>query len=507
MSEQMDDGSLAASAPVPIPVSNRTVAKKVLSELGLVSLWESPRDIKLLCGQRFVRMLGYGVSTLVLVAYLDALGNRKTEIGLFMSLTLVGDVCISFFLTLFADALGRKAILALGALLMTGSGIVFALFSAYWVLLLAAVVGVISPNGNEIGPFRAIEESIVAHLTLPETRGDIYAWYSLCGVAGVAFGIMICGWALQFFAEILHWDLLYSYRAIFVLYATVGLVKLSLTIALSRSVESEKKQKQNGQTLQQRNEATPLLASEGPSNIGEQGTLPDTKRKTGLRKFLPEIHRDSATVVTVLCFLFALDAFGTGVNPLSWTTYYFQWRFDIEKGELGSIFFVTQIISALSMIVASSIAKRLGNVKTMVLTHLPSQVFRALIGVPNNVHLALLFCVLNASMASMDTAPRSAFLATIILPEERTAVMGTLNVAKTTASSLGPIITGVLVDHNLFWVSFVLGGSLKGLYDIGILIFFTHKEKELEKRERDRIRKQQEERNSSTHGDRINKTV
>lgn len=85
--------------------------------------------------------------------------------------------------------------------------------------------------------------------------------------------------------------------------------------------------------------------------------------------------------------------------------------------------------------------------------------------------------------------------------------MGTLNVAKTTASSLGPIITGVLVDHNLFWVSFVLGGSLKGLYDIGILIFFTHKEKELEKRERDRIRKQQEERNSSTHGDRINKTV
>lgn len=135
-------------------------------------------------------------------------------------------------------------------------------------------------------------------------------------MAGVAFGIMICGWALQFFTEILHWDLLYSYRAIFVLYATVGLVKLSLTIALSRSVESEKKQKQNGQTLQQRNEATPLLASEGPSNIGEQGTLPDTKRKTGLRKFLPDIHRDSATVVTVLCLLFALDAFGTGVNPL-----------------------------------------------------------------------------------------------------------------------------------------------------------------------------------------------
>lgn len=129
----------------------------------------------------------------------------------------------------------------------------------------------------------------------------------------------------------------------------------------------------------------------------------------------------------------------------------------------------------------------------MVLTHLPSQIFRALIGVPDNVFVALLFCVLNASTASMDTAPRSAFLATIILPEERTAVMGTLNVVKTTASSLGPIITGVLVEHNLYWASFVLAGSLKALYDVGILLFFRHKERERERDERDRIRRQDEQ--------------
>jgi MFS family permease len=125
----------------------------------------------------------------------------------------------------------------------------------------------------------------------------------------------------------------------------------------------------------------------------------------------------------------------------------------------------------------------------MVLTHLPSQVFRALIGIPSNVHIALLFCIINASTASMDTAPRSAFLATIILPEERTAVMGALNVVKTTASSFGPIIAGVLVDHDLYWVSFLAAGSLKALYDVGILIFFRHKEKEREKSERDRIRR------------------
>ncbi|KAI0096725.1 major facilitator superfamily domain-containing protein [Nemania sp. FL0031] len=497
MPQQVDNGGLGTA--VPVPTTKKSIVETVLSELGLISLWESPRDVKLLCGQRFVRMMGYGMSTLILVAYLDALGNRKTEIGLFMSLTLAGDVCISFFLTLFADALGRKATLALGALLMTGSGIIFALFSSYWILLAAAIVGVISPNGNEIGPFRAIEESTVAQLTVPENRSDIYAWYGLSGLAGAAFGIIICGWVLQFLTETLHWNMLGSYRAIFVIYAGIGLLKLCLTILLSRSVEAEKKQQQNGQTLREGDETTPLLTREITNE--QQGVSAEAKYARGLRKCLPDIRKESATVVIVLCFLFGLDALGTGVNPLSWITYYFQWRFDIKKGELGSIFFTTQIVSAMSMIVASSIAKRLGNVQTMVITHLPSQVFRALIGVPNNVHFALLFLILNASTTSMDTAPRSAFLATIIRPEERTAVMGTLNVVKTTTSSLGPIVTGVLVDHNLYWVSFLLGGSLKGLYDIGILIFFRHKEKELERRERDRIREQEEHASSLTHGD------
>ncbi|KAI0459042.1 major facilitator superfamily domain-containing protein [Xylaria acuta] len=492
MSERTGSPDPVAPMPTTTTAKKRSLAKRVLSELGLISLWNSPGDIKLLCGQRFVRMLGYGVSTLILVAYLDALGNWKTEIGLFMTLTLVGDICISFFLTLFADALGRKATLAVGALLMTASGVVFAWFGTYWILLVAAIVGVISPNGNEIGPFRAIEESIVAQLTASENRSDIYAWYSLFGLAGAAFGFMICGWVLQFFTEVLHWDLLYSYRAIYVIYAAIGLLKLSLTLSLSHSVEAEKKQQQNKQTPGRRDEMTPLLNEEGPGD--EQGAPTESKPKRGLRALLPDISKDSVSIVTILCFLFALDAFGTGVNPLSWIIYYFQWRFDVEKGKLGSIFFVTQILAAMSMIVASSIAKRLGNVKTMVLTHLPSQVFRALIGVSDNVHIALLFCIINASTASMDTAPRSAFLAAIILPEERTAVMGTLNVVKTTASSLGPLITGLLVDHNLYWVSFVASGSLKALYDVGILIFFRHKEKQREREQSGRVQRHEEQR-------------
>lgn len=117
-----------------------------LRELGLVSLYNSPLDTKLLCSQRFVRLFAYGGSTLILASYLSSLGISDDRIGLFMTLTLVGDVVISFFLTLFADRLGRKAVLLLGSALMCGSGVVFALFGNYWVLLAAAVLGVISPG-------------------------------------------------------------------------------------------------------------------------------------------------------------------------------------------------------------------------------------------------------------------------------------------------------------------------------------------------------------------------
>lgn len=120
--------------------------RRILVELGLVTFYHSPRDVKLLCLQRCVRCFAYGFSTLILVSYLKDLGIPEDGIGVFMTLTLVGDVCISFLLTTVADGLGRKSVLAIGAAMMAASGIVFALSGNYWILLVAAVFGVISPR-------------------------------------------------------------------------------------------------------------------------------------------------------------------------------------------------------------------------------------------------------------------------------------------------------------------------------------------------------------------------
>ncbi|KAH8817093.1 major facilitator superfamily domain-containing protein [Xylogone sp. PMI_703] len=447
-----------------------------LEELGLVSLYNSSVDVKLLCLQRFVRLFAYGGSTLVLVAYQNALGISQARTGLFMTLTLVGDILISFFLTLTADALGRRAILALGAALMCGSGVVFALSGNYWVLLLAAIVGVISPSGNEIGPFRAIEESTVAHLTPAENRGDIYAWYSLTGTAGTAFGMITTGWMVRYLRATKNWDQVQAYRAVFWGYAVFGFIKFLLSLALSTKVETEKKQQ--ALPAARDAEAAPLLGN------ASNGSTKKVKKSRSLLALFPEISKESKLIVVNLCLLFALDSFASGLAPLSWITWFFKQRFDLQEGFLGSLFFVTSIVAACSMLVASSIAKRFGNIQTMVFTHLPSSIALALIPIPNSLNLAMLFLILRACTQSMDAAPRSAFLAAVVLPNERTAILGLINVVKTSAQSLGPYITGILAGRDLFWVAFVAAGSLKATYDLGMLaVFAGHKTREERERE------------------------
>ncbi|OQE01623.1 hypothetical protein PENVUL_c042G05720 [Penicillium vulpinum] len=433
----------------------------VLEELGLRTMWRSSLDVKLLCAQRFVRLFAYGGSTLILVSYLSAMGISDDRIGLFMTLTLVGDVVISFFLTLFADAMGRKAVLSLGSILMAGSGIVFALFGNFWILLAAAVFGVISPSGNEIGPFRAIEESTLAHLTPHELLSDVFAWYSLIGTAGSATGMLVCGWIINSLESIHGWAFIPACRIIFFVYAGVGVVKLIFTLGLSGKVEVQKEEPQ-----EQSSETRPLLAEQAAQDV-------EPPKKKGL---FSSIEKDLWSLVIRLFILFGVDSFASGLASLSWMTYFFRGKFNLPEGELGTIFFTTNIISAVSMLVASSLAKRIGNVKTMVFTHLPSAICLALISVPSSLPLALTFLVLRACTQNMDVAPRSAFLAAALPADKRTAIMGAVNVVKTTAQSMGPLLTGILSRNGHFGVSFIIAGCLKVVYDLGMLYSFAGNE-------------------------------
>ncbi|KAL8954586.1 MAG: hypothetical protein Q9183_007033, partial [Haloplaca sp. 2 TL-2023] len=211
----------------------------LMNELGIKSIISTSRDSKLLCLQRFVRMFAYGASTLILALFLTNLDISDRKIGLFMSITLWGDVVISFVLTIFADGLGRRRTMLLGAILMAASGIIFAISSNYWILVAASVLGVISPSGNEIGPWKAIEESTLSQLSPAAIRTDIFAWYTLLGNAGTACGIIICGWLVEWLKALDGWTPLRAYRIIFGIYALLGLVKFALSLMLSNKCEPE----------------------------------------------------------------------------------------------------------------------------------------------------------------------------------------------------------------------------------------------------------------------------
>ncbi|KAI1626727.1 major facilitator superfamily domain-containing protein [Exophiala viscosa] len=439
---------------------------KIYQETGLESWITSPTDVKLLTLQRSVRLFAYGGSTITLALFLSHLNVSDQRIGLFMTLTLLGDVAISLVLTVVADRIGRRRMLAFGALMMAASGIIFALFSNYWILVLASVLGVISPSGNEIGPFKAIEESTISHLIPTSERSNVLTWYIIAGLTGTASGTIIFGWLVQLLQVNHSWSPLESYRVVFWVYAAFGLTKCLLVLLLSGRCEPAADRSISAAPV---SEASPLLQQQGEN---ERLAPKDDLVNPSSRPWLPTLSQETRALVVKLCFLFGLDSLASGLAPVTWMTYYFNHKYGLSEGHLGTLFFVAAVLSAASNLVAPALARRLGLIKTMVFTHIPASLALAAIPVPNNVALATTFLLFRASTNSMDQAPRQAFLAAAVQASERTAVMGIVNVVKTLSQSAGPFVTGVFAYRQLFGLAFIIAGALKIVYDILMLVMF-----------------------------------
>jgi sugar phosphate permease len=144
----------------------------------------------------------------------------------------------------------------------------------------------------------------------------------------------------------------------------------------------------------------------------------------------------------------------------------------MSAGAVGTMFFVVTILGAISIITAASLARRIGNIQTMAYAHLPSSITLALIGIPSQMWLAIVFVMISFATASTDIAPRSAFLSAVVLPHERTVTIGIVNIARTTSQAFGPVVAGTLYGEKLYWVAFLAAGSLKVMYDLGLLLLF-----------------------------------
>jgi sugar phosphate permease len=155
-------------------------------------------------------------------------------------------------------------------------------------------------------------------------------------------------------------------------------------------------------------------------------------------------------------------------------TYYVERKFNVQHGKLGSIISTTIILSTIPTVFSSAISKRIGPVKTMVGTHLPSATFLALTPTPSSLGWTVFFIAARSSIGTMDQAPCSVFLSSIFPSDELTTILGILSVAKMLSHSGGPVITGVLMDSRRTWIPFVAAGGLKALYDVGLMAFFAN---------------------------------
>ncbi len=386
-------------------------------------------DIVLLFAARMTRLFAYGALSVVLVLYLAELGLSEPLIGALLTATLAGDAGISLAITTTADRLGRRRMLLLGALLMAAAGVAFLLTRQPALLILAAIVGVISPSGNEIGPFLSIEQAALAQLLPNEQRTRIFAWYNLAGSFTTALGALGGGWLAQAL-QANGMAALDAYRAILLGYALGGGVLMLLFFGLSPRVE--------------------IAPTAHPAT---------TRRLFGL-------HRSKA-VVLALSGLFALDAFAGGFVVQSLLAYWFYLRFGAEPGLLGSIFFGANLLAGISALLAARLAARFGLINTMVFTHIPSNVLLCLVPLMPTLPLATAVMLLRFSISQMDVPTRQSYTVAVVAPDERSAAAGITNIARSIGAAASPFLSGLLLANPLLMnAPLFLAGGLKIAYDL-----------------------------------------
>jgi MFS family permease len=386
----------------------------------------------LLFATRSVRLFAYGALSVVLVLYLAEVGLSDPEIGLLLTLTLVGDTAVSLGITTRADRLGRKRMLVAGAALMLLGGLVFAVTDNFLLLLAAATVGVLSPSGNEVGPFLAIEQAALAEVVPAEERTRMLAWYHLAGSFATAAGALACG-ALVQFLQAHGFGPRDSFRAVLFGYAAAGVNLAVLFLCLSPAAEAAA--------------ADPALEKEG----------------IGPRLF--GLHR-SRGVVLRLSALFALDAFAGGFVLQSFVAYWFHVRFGADPATLGGIFFGANLLAGVSALAAARLARRVGLLRTMVFTHVPSNLLLIAVPLMPTLPLAVAVLLLRFSISQMDVPARQSYTAAVVSPDERSAAAGTTGVARTTGAALSPVLAGLLLGSPaLAGGVFVVAGLLKLIYD------------------------------------------
>ena len=377
-------------------------------------------DARRILAVQAVRAFAYGLGSVVLGVTLENEGYSALETGLVVGALLAGAAAASLVLARHGDRIGRRrAYLALLAV-MAVAGTVFALTTWLPGLLLAALTGSISTESNDSGPMTALEQAMLPH-TSTGTATRLFGTYNTIAVLGGAGGALAAG--------------LPGGQRLLLAYPAAALVAVAVGARLSSRVES-------GRELD--------------------------------RNPLPPLHR-SRTAVLRLSGLFALDSFAGGFVVQTYVAFWLTRAFDAQPEILGAVFFCAGLLQALSFQIAVRLAERFGLLRTMVFTHLPSNLLLAALPLAPNLGVAIALLFGRFALSQMDVPTRQAYVVGIVDPSERVAAAAVTSTARVVARPLAPLAVMPLLGGAL-GAPFVIAGAVKCVYDLGLYALFRRVE-------------------------------
>jgi MFS family permease len=389
---------------------------------------ETTPDAAVLIAARGVRAFGDGFVSVLLPVYLLSLGLDGFQIGGVATATLLGSAALTLAVGLIAHRFKVRRLLVGAALLMAATGASFALVHAFWPLLVVAFVGTLNPSSGDVSVFLPLEQSVLPQTVSARERTALFARYSLIGSL-LAAGGALCAGLPELLARYGGLTSTQALQGMFLLYGLLGLISLVLYNQLSPRLEET------------RQAHAPL--------------------------------RESRRMVYTFAALFSLDSLGGGFVVQSLLALWLFERFDLSIATAGTIFFWTGVCSAGSYLVAARLAQRIGLVNTMVFTHLPSNVLLLLVPFMPNLPLAILLLLARSALSQMDVPTRNSYVMAVVPPAERPAAASVTSVPRSLATAASPLLSGYLLGLSSFGWPLVIGGVLKGIYDLLLLAMFA----------------------------------
>jgi len=384
--------------------------------------------IALLYAARGLRGFGDGFAIIILPAYMTALGYDAVAVGLVATASLLGTALLTLIVGWIAPQRDLRALMILGAGLMTATGIAFPNVEHLVLIALVAFIGTINPSGGDLGVLVPLEHAVLAHSATDARRTHIFARYSLIGALCTAVGSLAA--SLPDFLVSAGSTRLGAFRLMFYAYAVLGVLSAVLYRQVPHTPAEEK----------------PPQAPLGPSR---------------------------ATVYK-LAALFSIDAFAGGFVAQSLLVLWLFQRFDLSLSAAGLFFFWSSTLSAFSYPVAAWLAQRVGLVNTMVFTHIPSSLFLILAAFSPNLYVALALLLLRSALSQMDVPTRTSYVMAVVTPAERPAAASVTAVPRSLASAISPAISGALLVTAFSGLPLVVCGTLKIAYDLALLFSFRH---------------------------------